>query len=143
MHDHDHDQLQRFVAAQQPIYSTVLSELHAGRKRSHWMWFIFPQIAGLGHSEMARKFSIASLEEAQAYLQHPTLGKRLQECSQLVADTDRKTANDIFGHPDDLKFHSSMTLFAESAGVGSVFQTCLDKYFGGQNDARTIEILGR
>ncbi|MEO8408514.1 MAG: DUF1810 domain-containing protein, partial [Oxalobacteraceae bacterium] len=104
--------LQRFVDAQTPVYDTVCAELRAGRKRSHWMWFIFPQIEGLGSSAMARKFAIASVEEAQAYLAHPVLGPRLRQCSRFVADLDGRAIDAIFGYPDDMKFQSSMTLFA-------------------------------
>jgi uncharacterized protein (DUF1810 family) len=134
--------LHRFVVAQQPVYECVLEELRAGRKRSHWMWFIFPQLAGLGHSDMARKFAIASAEEAAAYLRHAVLGSRLRECSRLVFDIEGRTIEEIFGHPDYLKFHSSTTLFAEAAEDNEVFRQCLDKYFAGKTDPHTLELLG-
>ncbi|HBH81499.1 MAG TPA: DUF1810 domain-containing protein, partial [Nitrospira sp.] len=103
--------LHRFLTAQAPTYNTVLAELRAGRKSSHWIWFIFPQIAGLGHSAMAQQFAIGSLDEAKAYLQHPVLGPRLRECAQLVLDVEGRSAEEIFGYPDYLKFRSCMTLF--------------------------------
>jgi len=133
--------LQRFVDAQAPLYAAVLAELRAGRKRSHWMWFIFPQIAGLGRSATAQHYAIASLDEARAYLAHPLLGARLRECSALVAAIEGHTADAIFAYPDDLKFHSSMTLFARASPSDTVFQACLDKYFGGAPDAATLELL--
>jgi uncharacterized protein (DUF1810 family) len=136
--------LQRFVDAQESNYDEACAELRAGRKRSHWMWFIFPQIAGLGHSAMAQRYAIASLAEAAAYLAHPLLGPRLRSCSRLVADCRAGTVSDIFGSPDDLKFHSSMTLFRAAAEAGDerdseVFQQCLDRYFAGQPDSLTVE----
>ena len=134
-------QLQRFVDAQQPIYEAVLNELRAGRKGSHWMWFIFPQISGLGHSATAQTFAVSSLSEAAAYLEHPTLGSRLRECSALVASIEGRSVDEIFGHPDDLKFHSSMTLFARAAPQEPIFAACLQKYFGGQPDPLTIARL--
>lgn len=130
----------RFVRAQAPVYDAVLTELRAGRKRSHWMWFIFPQIAGLGHSEMAQRFALASRDEAAAYLAHPVLGARLRECAALVLAAGA-TADQIFGHPDNLKFHSSMTLFAAVPGADPVFGQNLDKYFGGVPDALTLSRL--
>jgi uncharacterized protein (DUF1810 family) len=131
--------LERFVRAQAPVYDTVLAELRAGRKRSHWMWFIFPQIAGLGHSAMAQTYAIADLAEARAYLAHPVLGERLHECASLVAALTGRTADGIFGYPDNLKFHSSMTLFSiAAANDGSVFETCLQLYFNGQPDPQTV-----
>jgi uncharacterized protein (DUF1810 family) len=133
--------LERFVQAQQPVYATVLGELRAGRKRSHWMWFIFPQIAGLGHSEMAQRYAIASADEAAAYLAHPLLGARLRECASIVAARDNDSAEAIFGHPDDLKFRSSMTLFADVAPDEAVFQACIDKYFDGEPDDATLARL--
>jgi uncharacterized protein (DUF1810 family) len=105
----DRFQLERFLDAQQPVYETVLGELRAGRKRSHWMWFIFPQIAGLGHSAMAARFALSSLGEAVAYLAHPVLGRRLRECTTLVAGVEGRSIAEIFGSPDDMKFRSSMT----------------------------------
>lgn len=133
--------LQRFVAAQQPVYANVCEELRQGSKRSHWMWFIFPQIKGLGHSAMARKFAISSLAEAQAYLQHPLLGARLRECSLLVAAVDGRSADEIFGFPDNMKFRSSMTLFGQAAPEEQVFNECLRKYFGGVADPSTLAQL--
>ncbi|MGC1110365.1 MAG: DUF1810 domain-containing protein [Methylovirgula sp.] len=133
--------LDRFVAAQAPLYGRVCDELRAGHKTSHWMWFIFPQIAGLGSSPTARFFAIASLAEAVAYLQHPVLGPRLGECTNLVNGVEGRSAFDIFGSPDDLKFRSSMTLFNEAASDTVVFQQALDKYFAGEPDRRTLEIL--
>ena len=137
----DRFQLQRFVDAQQPIYEAVLSELRAGRKRSHWMWFIFPQISGLGHSSTAQTFAVSSLAEAAAYLAHPILGPRLRECAGLVAGIKGRSVDEIFDGPDDLKFHSSMTLFARAAPREPIFAACLEKYFGGQLDPRTLARL--
>jgi uncharacterized protein (DUF1810 family) len=133
--------LQRFVDAQAPVFDTVCAELRAGRKRSHWMWFIFPQIAGLGHSAMAQRFAIASLDEARAYLRHPVLGPRLRECTRLVAAIEGRAIDAIFGYPDDLKFHSSVTLFAHAAPDEPVFAECLRKYFGGAPDTATLDRL--
>lgn len=137
----DRFQLQRFVDAQLPVYEAVLSELGAGRKRSHWMWFIFPQISGLGHSVTAQTFALASLAEAAAYLAHPLLGLRLRECAVLVASIEGRSIKEIFDHPDDLKFHSSMTLFAHAAPREPIFAACLQKYFAGQPDPRTLARL--
>ena len=139
----DRFQLQRFVDAQQPVYAAVLSELRAGRKRSHWMWFIFPQVAGLGHSATSKTFAVSSLTEAAAYLAHPTLGPRLRECAALVAGIDGRSVDEIFGHPDDLKFRSSMTLFARAAPGEPIFDACLQKYFGGEPDPQTVALLSR
>lgn len=133
--------LDRFVAAQDAVYADVVAELKAGHKRSHWMWFIFPQVAGLGRSEMARKYAIGSADEAAAYLAHPLLGPRLRECAGLVAAIDGKRIDEIFSPPDDLKFHSSMTLFADVAPDEAVFQACLDKFFDGLSDPATLEFL--
>jgi uncharacterized protein (DUF1810 family) len=133
--------LERFVEAQAPVYRKVVAELKAGRKSSHWMWFIFPQIAGLGHSDMARKFAISSADEAAAYLAHPVLGARLRETSALVAAIDADDITDVFDPPDDRKFHSSMTLFAEVAPDEAVFHDCLNQYFDGAPDHATIERL--
>lgn len=130
--------LQRFVLAQNTVYDNVLAELRAGRKRSHWMWFIFPQIKGLGHSAMAQEFAITSLEEAQAYLRHPVLGARLRECSGLVAAANGLSAKEIFGDPDHMKFHSSMTLFAQATEDNQVFTDCLKKYYEGKEDVLTL-----
>ena len=135
-----HD-LQRFVDAQRPVYDRVASELGAGRKRSHWMWFVFPQIAGLGSSAMARRYALADLTEARAYLAHPVLGPRLVACTTLVLAVDGRSAHQIFGSPDDLKFRSSMTLFGRAAGPRSVFQRALDTYFAGASDPMTLARL--
>ncbi|HEY6203815.1 MAG TPA: DUF1810 domain-containing protein [Candidatus Limnocylindria bacterium] len=139
----DRFELQRFVTAQRPVYEAVLSELRAGRKRSHWMWFIFPQISGLGHSLTSQTFALSSLAEAAAYLAHPVLGPRLRECAALVASIEGRSAGEIFGHPDDLKFHSCMTLFARAAPGEPIFGACLRRYFGGQPDPRTLASLSR
>ena len=133
--------LDRFVQAQAPVYGTVLKELRAGHKRTHWMWFIFPQLAGLGSSEMAQRYAIASEDEAAAYLAHPVLGPRLRECASIVAALEDVTAEQVFGHPDELKFHSSMTLFADVAPDEAVFQACIDKYFDGEPDQETLARL--
>jgi uncharacterized protein (DUF1810 family) len=127
--------------AQAPIYEQVRREMEAGRKQSHWMWFIFPQIAGLGHSPMSVRFAIASLDEAKAYLAHPVLGARLRECAQLALDVEGKTARDIFGGIDEMKFRSSMTLFARAAPGEDLFQRCIDKYFAGASDPATLPKL--
>jgi uncharacterized protein (DUF1810 family) len=136
-------QLDRFVAAQDGVYQQVVEELSAGRKRSHWMWFIFPQLAGLGFSAMARHYAISSLAEARAYLAHPLLGARLCECSGLVLAVQGATVHGIFGSPDNMKFHSSMTLFAQAAPDAAVFRDCLDKYFGGVPDPVTLDLLDK
>ncbi|MDH5739783.1 MAG: DUF1810 domain-containing protein [Nitrospira sp.] len=135
--------LQRFLHAQEPVYDTVLAELRSGRKSSHWIWFIFPQIAGLGHSSMAKKFSITSLDEAKTYLQHPVLGPRLRECTQLVLEVNGRSAEEIFGYPDYLKFWSCMTLFLTAAIDNSLFKSALLTYFDGQPDQMTLDILAR
>lgn len=135
--------LQRFLDAQARVYADVLRELRQGRKQSHWMWFIFPQIVGLGSSPSARTYAIESLAEAKAYLRHPVLGKRLDECTRLVNAIADTSALDIFGTPDDLKFRSSMTLFAEAAEDASPFRTALDHFCAGQADERTLRILRR
>ena len=133
--------LQRFVDAQSPVYERVCSELRNGRKQSHWMWFVFPQLEGLGHSHLAEKFAISSRAEAQAYLEHPVLGPRLRACSELVTLVEGKTIQQIFGTPDDLKFHSSMTLFACVADDHQIFDEALDKYFAGERDRLTLALL--
>jgi uncharacterized protein (DUF1810 family) len=133
--------LQRFVDAQASIYPQVCAELREGRKRSHWMWFVFPQIAGLGHSDMARRFAISSRAEAAAYLAHPILGSRLEECTRLVNQIPGRMAHEIFGSPDDLKFRSSMTLFAATAADNAIFEEALRKYFDGGTDPATLEQL--
>jgi uncharacterized protein (DUF1810 family) len=130
--------LQRFIDAQRPLYDRVLDELRSGQKRTHWMWFMFPQIEGLGHSAMAQKFAIASREEAAAYLRHPLLGGRLEECTALVNAVREKSVREIFGQPDDMKFGSSMTLFAKVAKGHSVFHEAVEKYFDGRFDEATL-----
>jgi uncharacterized protein (DUF1810 family) len=135
--------LQRFVSAQAGVYEEALAELRGGRKRTHWMWFIFPQIQGLGYSATSRHYAIRGLDEAREYLRHPVLGPRLEECAEAVLAVEGRTASAIFSYPDDLKLHSSMTLFAAAAGPGSVFARVLDKYFGGSQDAGTLRELGR
>jgi uncharacterized protein (DUF1810 family) len=134
--------LERFVEAQNGVYDTALAELRAGRKRTHWMWFIFPQIEGLGHSAMAQRYAIRSADEAAAYLAHPVLGPRLRACATAVASHDDRGVDEIFGHPDNLKFHSSMTLFADVAPDEAIFQACLDQFFDGRADPATLERLG-
>jgi uncharacterized protein (DUF1810 family) len=133
--------LQRFVEAQDFIYEQVRAELAAGRKRTHWMWFVFPQIAGLGSSHRAQRYAISSRAEAAAYLAHPELGPRLRECTRLVTATSGRSIHDIFGSPDDMKFHSSMTLFAQATSDNADFLAALDKYFGGERDAATLARL--
>ncbi|MGO9231778.1 MAG: DUF1810 domain-containing protein [Bryobacteraceae bacterium] len=137
----DPHNLQRFVDAQNPVYGQVCAELRAGRKRSHWMWFVFPQIQGLGYSPLARKFAISSLEEAKAYLDHPILGPRLRECCRLVNLVEGRSIEEIFGYPDDLKFRSAMTLFAHAGPDNRIFQDALEKYCDGEDDPLTIERL--
>ncbi len=133
--------LDRFVVAQEKIYTTVVEELKAGKKLSHWMWFIFPQVAGLGRTEIAKRFAIESIDEAKAYVSHQLLGSRLQECIDLVLAIDGKSANDIFGHPDDLKFKSSMTLFLVATPQIDLFQRAISKYYDGHEDHLTIDLL--
>ena len=133
--------LSRFTGAQENVYQQVLAELEQGRKRTHWIWYIFPQVAGLGHSSMAEKYAIKSLDEARAYLRHPVLGARLQQCTEKVIAIDGKSIATIFGYPDDLKFRSCMTLFSSIAGAESVFSAALEKYFHGEKDARTLALL--
>lgn len=133
--------LGRFVEAQNRVYPTVLSELRAGAKRSHWIWFVFPQLRGLGHSAVARRFGISSLEEARAYLGHPVLGPRLRECAGLLLANEGRSASEILGYPDDLKVCSSMTLF-DLAGGGPVFRAVLDTFYAGHADSATVKLLG-
>ena len=133
--------LQRFVDAQARVFEQVCSELREGRKRSHWMWFIFPQIKGLGSSPMAMRFAISSLAEARAYLDHAVLGPRLRECCEIVVGLAGRSVDEIFGYPDDLKFHSSITLFAKAAVENRVFLDALERYFGGELDRATVERL--
>ncbi len=133
--------LQRFVDAQNPVFEQARAELLEGRKQSHWMWFIFPQLRGLGHSPMAIKFAISSGEAAEAYLKHPVLGPRLRECTRLVNLVEGRSIKEIFGFPDDLKFRSSMTLFASVTSDNQVFKDALQKYFAGDLDRLTAEQL--
>jgi uncharacterized protein (DUF1810 family) len=137
--------LERFVSAQSAVYPQVLEELRGGEKRGHWIWFIFPQMKGLGHSSQSEYYGIDSLEEAAAYLRHPVLGERLRECTRLVTLVEGRTINRILGTPDDLKFRSSMTLFARAAEEADLdsaeFNDALKKYFGGEGDARTVAML--
>jgi uncharacterized protein (DUF1810 family) len=133
--------LQRFVSAQNPVFEQVCSELRQGRKESHWMWFVFPQLQGLGHSWMADKFGISSRDEAEAYRGHSILGRRLKECTRLVNLVEGRSIDQIFGYPDNLKFRSSMTLFSCVEPDSDVFVTALQKYFGGQPDRVTLERL--
>ena len=135
-----HD-LDRFLTAQDGVHERALGELHAGRKTSHWMWFVFPQVAGLGSSSMAQRYAIGSLAEARAYLDHPVLGPRLLECARaLLAHRDR-SARQVMGSPDDVKLRSSMTLFAAATDVEPVFGQVLDAFFDGEPDPRTVELL--
>ena len=131
--------LSRFVEAQAGPYEDALAELRAGRKRSHWMWFVFPQIEGLGTSPMAQRYALAGPDEARAYLGHPVLGPRLRECTRAVLAVRGRTLHEIFGSPDDLKFRSSMTLFEIAAGPGSEFSAALDRLCGGERDRATLE----
>jgi uncharacterized protein (DUF1810 family) len=135
--------LQRFLDAQEGLYDTVLDELRAGRKSSHWIWFILPQIIGLGHSSTAQQFAITSLDEAKAYLQHPVLGPRLRECTLLVLDANGGSVEEIFGYPDHLKFRSYMTLFLTAATANTIFKDALLKYFDGRPDQMTLDILAQ
>jgi uncharacterized protein (DUF1810 family) len=152
----DRYDLERFVEAQAGVYEQACAELRAGRKRSHWMWFVFPQIRGLGSSPTAVRYAISGLEEARAYLEHSVLGPRLRECAGIVVGVHGKTVEEIFGYPDDLKFHSSMTLFDRAAALsdraaapsaetegssGPVFHEALEKYFGGKTDQATLARL--
>ena len=134
--------LQRFLDAQSSVYPIVLDELRRGRKQSHWMWFIFPQLAGLGHSAMAQRFAIASRAEAVAYLGHGVLGYRLRECTALVNGIEDRTILEILGSPDNLKFHSSMTLFG-AVSSDPKFAVAITKFYGGTQDQRTLDLLSR
>jgi uncharacterized protein (DUF1810 family) len=134
--------LQRFVDAQAPVYPRVLAELRQGRKQSHWMWFIFPQLAGLGHSAMAKRFAISSSDEAVAYLAHGILGPRLRECTALVNAVEGRTIREILGSPDDLKFCSSMTLFG-AVSSDPAFAAAIAKFYGGTPDRKTLDLLAR
>ncbi len=139
----DRYDLERFLTAQEGVCQAALAELRGGRKRTHWMWFVFPQFEGLGASAMSRRFAVKSLEEARAYLDHPVLGARLRECAGALLGLAGRSASDIFGYPDDLKLHSSMTLFDLVAPPGSVFSQVLQKFFGGVRDDVTVRIATR
>ena len=141
MNSDDIYDLNRFLIAQEGVYERALAELKGGQKRTHWMWFIFPQIDGLGYSPTAMRYSIKSMEEARQYLDHAVLGKRLLECTEAVVALKGGSASEIFGYPDDLKFKSSMTLFEKITGTGSVFSFALDKYCHGERDAKTLRLL--
>ncbi len=142
LHDrHDPYDLKRFVQAQDGSYGTALAEIRGGRKRSHWMWTVFPQVAGLGLSETSQHYAIRSVAEAQAYLAHPALGSRLMDCVEVLLKVEGRTARDIFGSPDDLKLRSCATLFAQVSPPESVFEQVLDHYFDGKRDPRTVESL--
>ena len=139
--EHDPYDLQRFIDAQAPVMPRVEAELRAGRKSSHWMWFVFPQMRGLGRSGMAERYGIASLDEARAYLAHPVLGERLRDCCALVLAVQGSSAHAIFGSPDDSKFRSSLTLFGRAAPEQGVFADCLRKYYGSVEDPATLALL--
>ena len=139
--DRDPYRLERFLSAQDPIYLQVVFELRAGYKTSHWMWFIFPQIRGLGRSPVSIEYAISSRAEALAYLQHPLLGPRLKECTRLVLNVEGRSAEEIFGPPDDMKFRSSMTLFAQVWAEDDIFSRALQRYFGGAPDQLTLDRL--
>jgi uncharacterized protein (DUF1810 family) len=141
VNDPDQFDLRRFVDAQDRVYETVLAELRNGAKRSHWIWFVFPQLRGLGHSATAVRFGISSLDEARAYVAHPLLGPRLRECAGTVARIDGRSADEIFGWPDTLKVRSSMTLFARATDDNTEFRAVLDKFYDGEEDPATVELL--
>lgn len=134
--------LERFVAAQEPVYGAVVAELGAGRKRTHWIWFIFPQLRELGRSATAQRFGISGVEEARAYLAHPVLGPRLRECARLVTAIEDAPIEEILGWPDCLKLRSSMTLFARASGPAADFVAVLERYYGGAEDPATAALLG-
>jgi len=134
--------LNRFLQAQEDDYARALAEIRSGRKRSHWMWYIFPQFDGLGHSSMSKRYSIKSVAEAEAYLRHPTLGPRLVECCEAALSVEGRSAHEIFGSPDDFKLRSCATLFAQVSPPGSLFHRLLDKYFEGGRDDRTLGLMG-
>ena len=134
--------LDRFVQAQERDYAQALAEIRSGRKRTHWMWYIFPQLSGLGSSAMAGRYAIRSLAEADAYLHHPVLGPRLHECAEAIVGLAGRSAHDVLGSPDDMKLRSSATLFTRVSPAGSVFHRLLDRYFQGEPDRRTLGLLG-
>ncbi len=138
----DPHNLNRFLQAQEADYERALAEIRSGRKQSHWMWYIFPQLVGLGFSSMAQHYAIKSVEEAKAYLAHPVLGPRLIECAEAVVAVERRTANGIFGSPDDMKLRSCATLFAQVSPPRSVFERLLKKYFQNEPDGKTLQLLG-
>jgi uncharacterized protein (DUF1810 family) len=133
--------LEHFVTAQDRVWDDVVAELRAGEKQSHWMWFVFPQHVALGRSRMAQRYGLAGLDEAQAYLAHPVLGERLRQCTRLVLAVEHRRAHQIFGSPDDLKFRSAMTLFARAAPDEPLFRQALDKYYSGEEDRLTLELV--
>jgi len=135
------DEFKHFREAQALVYDEAVNELTAGQKRSHWMWFIFPQLLGLGHSEMARRFALQSLEQARRYAADPELGRQLRQCTELVNRVEHRRISEIFGYPDDLKFHSSMTLFALAVPEEPMFKSALANFFGGRMDPKTVELL--
>jgi uncharacterized protein (DUF1810 family) len=135
--------LDRFLTAQEDAYDTALDELRSGRKRSHWIWFIFPQLAGLGHSPTAQFYAINSIEEAQAYLAHPILGARLHECLKALQLLETTDAEAVFGELDAMKLRSSLTLFAEADPGDAILEAALDRWFGGEKDGKTLQLLGR
>jgi uncharacterized protein (DUF1810 family) len=136
------DEFAHFLEAQESVFGQAAAELARGEKRSHWMWFIFPQLIGLGHSQMAQRYALHSLDETRRYAAHPLLGERLRRCTRLVCALQNRPASNIFGYPDDLKFHSSMTLFVLALPDDLLFKAALDKYFEGLKDAKTLKILG-
>ena len=138
----DPHNLDRFVEAQEDDYEQALAEIKSGRKRSHWMWYIFPQFDGLGFSSISKQYAIKSRAEAEAYLAHPVLGPRLIECTEAALHVDGRSAREIFGSPDDLKLRSCATLFAHVSPTGSVFDQLLEKYYAGERDAKTLQLLG-
>lgn len=138
----DPPELGRFLEAQEVNYDAALSELRAGRKRTHWMWYVFPQVEGLGYSSMSMRYAIKDMDEARAYLRHPVLGPRLLECAQAVLAVEGRSAAEIFGAPDDLKLQSCATLFALASPPGSVFHQLLGKYYRGEMDGKTLRLLG-
>jgi len=139
----DAHELARFIDAQEAVYARALAEIRGGRKRSHWMWFIFPQFQGLGFSETSRRYAIRSAEEARAYLAHPVLGPRLLECAEAAAAVEGRTAAEVFGSPDDMKLQSCATLFAQVSPAGSVFERLIHKYFEGRPDEGTLRLMER
>ncbi len=139
----DSHDLGRFIEAQEPVYDHVIAEIRDGRKRTHWMWFVFPQLAGLGNSSMAARYAIRDPGEARDYLEHPILASRLIECAEAALAVEGRSAMEIFGTPDDLKLRSCATLFAQVSAPDSVFHRILDKYYSGEPDRRTLQLLGQ